>query len=290
MFDDEGRFAYAKIRTLNKREVASGGVLHGWDFWNLRNANGSAVFGLQPALNLGATGTQFLLNATNDGKGMTLWTIAQPQRMPPLLSRRAITTAEYHIAPNATLPLSGREIETGDARLTNVVFRNGLLWAAHTVRANWGGEENVAAIHWLQINPHTGSVTQQGIFGTPHHHYFCPALMVDRHNRMLLVFNRTGQTEYPAIRFTGRRASDKPNTLQSSALLKQSPVPGGKVWSACSGASLDPSGSDFWIIGQYSVAENEWATWIGETTYAPRHTDFSAPSSRSRSRSRRMIA
>jgi hypothetical protein len=117
-----------------------------------------------------------------------------------------------------------------------------------------------------------------------------PAVMVDRHNRMLLVFNRTGENEFPAIRFTGRRASDRANTLQASALLKQSPVPGGKVWSACSGASLDPSGSDFWIIGQYTFEHNEWATWIGETTYAPRATDLNAPSVRSRSRRKQACA
>jgi hypothetical protein len=148
----------------------------------------------------------------------------------------------------------------------------------------------VAAIQWFQVNPHTASVMQQGTYGTPHLHYFCPAVMVDRHNRLLLVFNRTGENEFPAIRFTGRRASDRANTLQASALLKQSPVPGGKVWSACSGASLDPSGSDFWIIGQYTFEHNEWATWIGETTYAPRATDLHAPSVRSRSRRKQAYA
>jgi hypothetical protein len=130
----------------------------------------------------------------------------------------------------------------------------------------------------------TGSVMQQGLFGAPRHHYFCPAVMVDRQNRMMLVFNRLGRSGRPAICFTGRRADDRLNTLQASTLLKQSPVPGGKVWSACSGASLDPSGSDFWIIGQYAISTNEWATWIGETTYAPRSSEFHAPSVRSRSR------
>lgn len=289
MFDAQSRFAYAKLRTLYKREVYTGGALHGWDFWDLRNQNGAPAFSVQPALNFGATDVQHFLNALPDGKGLTLWSLKQPLQLSPQLSRRQLTTLEYRLAPNAMLSNSDTEVETGDTRLSNVVFRNGSLWTAHTVSANWGDDTNVAAIQWLQINPITGSVTQQGVYGTPHAHYFCPAVMVDRHNRLMLVFNRTGrlgEQEFPAIRFTGRRASDRPNTLQASALLKQSPVPGGKVWSACSGASLDPNGSDFWIIGQYTIGRNEWATWVGETTYAPRTTDFNAPSVRSRSRGR----
>jgi hypothetical protein len=290
MFDHQSRFAYAKIRILYKREAYVGNSLHGWDFWDLRNPNGTPAFGVQPALNFGATDEQYFLNALPDGKGLSQWSIKHALRVQPQLSRRHLTTLEYRLAPNATLPSSrpqaGLEVETGDTRLCNVVFRNGSLWTGHTVSANWGGDTNVAAIQWFQINPLTGSIIQQGVYGTPHAHYFCPAVMVDRHNRMMLVFNRTGENEFPAIRFTGRRASDRPNTLQASALLKQSPVPGGKVWSACSGASLDPNGSDFWIIGQYTIGRNEWATWIGETTYAPRATDYNAPSVRSRSRSR----
>jgi hypothetical protein len=288
MLDHQARFAYAKLRILYKREVYTGSVLHGWDFWDLRNPNGTPAFGLRPALNFAPADEQYFLNALPDGKGLAQWSVTLPLRVPPQLSRRYVMTLDYRLAPNTTLPdpksHSSLEVETGDTRLCNVVFRNGSLWTAHTVSANWGGDTNVAAIQWFQINPQTGAAIQQGVYGTPHAHYFCPAVMVDRHNRMLLVFNRTGENEFPAIRFTGRRASDRANTLQASALLKQSPVPGGKVWSACSGAALDPNGSDFWIIGQYTVGHNEWATWIGETTYAPRATDYNAPSVRSRNR------
>lgn len=289
MFDQQARFVHAKIRTLFKREVYAGSALHGWDYWDLRNPNGTLAFALTPALNLCASNVQHFLNTRPDGKGLVQWSIKHAAQHSPQLSRRQMTTLEYRLAPNGKLFNSDTEVETGDTRLNNVVFRNGSLWAAHTVSANWGGDTNVAAIQWFQINPITGSVTQQGVYGTPHAHYFCPAVMVDRHNRLMLVFNRTGETEFPAIRFTGRRASDRANTLQASALLKQSPVPGGKVWSACSGASLDPSGSDFWIIGQYSIGRNEWATWIGETSYAPRATDFNAFSVRSRGRGRRAV-
>src|SRR5205085_6035758 len=58
MFDAQARFVYSKIRVLYKREVYSGSTLHGWDYWDLRNQNGSPAFGVQPALNFVETNVQ----------------------------------------------------------------------------------------------------------------------------------------------------------------------------------------------------------------------------------------
>jgi hypothetical protein len=174
----------------------------------------------------------------------------------------------YHIAPHANQPIADHEVDTGDTRLGTVVFRHGLLWAAHTIAANWGEDANVAAIQWFQINPRAGCVTQQGIYGAPHYHYFCPAVMADGEGNMIMVFNRAGEADMPEIRFTGRCLSDEANTLQESALLQQSPAGGGTEWSIFSGAATVPVDSSVWVIGQYATNENDWATWIGAVTYS----------------------
>src|SRR5262249_23625568 len=198
----------------NKKEMQSAGILHGWDFWELRDADGSLAFGVQPALNLKAAGVQYLLNTTNDGQGLTQWSITHAGRQDLRLKRRLIPTPSFQFPPNAKQPRADVEIETGDARLTNVVFRHGMLWTAHTIATNWGNDSNVAAIHWLQINAQAGFVIQQGIYGAAHLHYFCPAVMPDGEGNLIMVFNRSGETEYPSIRYTGRFESDEPNTLQ----------------------------------------------------------------------------
>jgi hypothetical protein len=268
MFNAKGRFLYSKLRVLNKKETLSGGILHGWDFWELRNADGSLAFGVQPALNLRAGGAQYLLNATNDGQGLTQWSVTYAVRQDPLLKRRFIPTPGFQLAPNAKQFLSDVEIETGDTRLTNVVFRHGMLWTAHTVAADWGNDSNVAAIHWLQINARSGFVTQQGIFGASHYHYFCPAVMPDAEGNLLMVFNRAGETEFPSIRYTGRLASNEPNSLQESAPLQQSLTAGATEWSARSGMACAPDDPVIWMIGQYAATDEDWATWVGAATYA----------------------
>src|SRR5262249_12700730 len=115
-----------------------------------------------------------------------------------------IMTPSFQLPPNAKQPLADIQIETGDTRLTNVVFRHGMLWTAHTIAANWDQSFNVAAIHWLQINARAGSVVQQGVYGMANFHYFCPAVMPDCEANLMIVFNRAGETEFPSIRFSGR--------------------------------------------------------------------------------------
>ena len=268
MFNGQGQFVYAKLRVLSKKELLLGGMPHGWDFWQLRNTDGSPAFGLQPALNLRAAGDQYLLNTTGDGQGLTQWTITQRSRQSCVLSRRFVPTAPYHLAPNARQAAAKRALETGDTRLTNVIFRHGMLWTAHTVAANWGLGPSVAAIHWLQINPRAGCVMQQGCYSAPRHHYFCPAVMVDGEGNMLLVFNRASEAEYPSLRFTGRGAPEAPNLLQASALLQRSLVADVVDWSTTNGVAIAPDESEMWIIGQYAPTVHDWATWIGAVTYA----------------------
>lgn len=277
MFNAQDQFVYAKLRMLNKKELMTGGVLHGWDFWQLRNFDGSLAFGPRPALNLRAAGAQYLLNVTNDGQGLTQWTISQQPRQTPILSRRFIPTVPYHLAPQANQPMTEREIETGDLSLGNVVFRHGQLWAAHTIAVNWGDDANVAAIQWFQVNPRAGCVTQQGIYGAPHYHYFSPAVMVDGEGNLMLVFNRAGDLDFPEIRYTGRCASDEPNILQASALLQQSSAPGSSEWSAFGGVANLPDDPAVWLIGQYAATDHHWASWIGAVTYTESDDEVREP-------------
>lgn len=268
MFNGQGEFVYSKLRVLNIREIQIGGVVHGWDFWQLRNADGSPVFGLQPAVNLRAAGAQYLLNATSSGQGMTLWAVTQPMRQSPRLMRRFVSTANFHTPPDATQLSSGIEIALGDARLVNVVFRHGLLWAAHTVAANWGDATNTAAIHWMLINPRAGCVTQQGVYGSPRRHYFCPAVMADGEGNMLMVFNRVSDYETPSICFTGRRAADESGLLQPSELLMHSPTSAFCEWSNFNGMAIAPDESDVWMMSQYIATDSDMPTWIGAVSYA----------------------
>src|SRR5262249_107672 len=87
MFSANAPFLSPKLRILNKKEIQSGAVLHGWDFWELRNTDGSMAFGVQPALNFKTAVAQYLLNTTNDGQGLTQWSVTYAARQEPVLKR-----------------------------------------------------------------------------------------------------------------------------------------------------------------------------------------------------------
>lgn len=263
MFAGRGQFAYARLRVLSKSDLQVGGMLHSWDFWHLKNFDGTPSFGIQPALNMRAPEGQFMVNATADGQSLTLWKVAQRARQAPTLTRKSVPTTHYSLAPNVRQPKIEREIETGDTRLCQVVYRHGQLWAAHSIAVNWGDGQNFAGIHWFQINTKAGFVTQQGIFGAPGYHYFCPAVMVDQTGNMVMVFNRVSESDPLAICYAGKFANDEPNRLRDSVELLQSSMAGASEWSSSSAAAIDPEEGTLWIMGQYVATASDWATWIG---------------------------
>lgn len=263
MFAGQGQFSYSRLRVIAKSDLQTGGMLHSWDFWQLRNYDGSLSFGLEPALNLRAPEGQYLINATNDGQGLTLWKVTQRPRQAPSLSRKFVATAPFYLAPNARQQKVEAEIETGDTRVCQPVYRHGQLWIAHTVAMNWESGLNTAAIQWFQINPKAGYVTQQGIFGAAGCNYFSPAVMVDQAGNLILVFNRVGENIPPTICYTGKFAGDEPNRLRSSIELLQSSMSGACPWNAMSAAATSPEEDLLWMMGQYVATENDWATWIG---------------------------
>lgn len=263
MFAGQGQFAYARLRVLSKLDMLSGGLIHGWDFWHLRNCDGTPAFALQPALNLSNPEGQYLTNATVDGQGLTLWKVMQSPRQLPILTRKFMPTVPFLIAPNIRQQKVEREIESGDTRLCQPVYRHGQLWMAHTVSVRWDEGPNCAAIQWFQANPKAGYVTRQGIFGAPGYHYFSPAAVVDRLGNLVIVFNRVGENDPPAVCYTVKLATDDPNRLRDSVEMLQSSMSGACEWSSASSATIDPEEEQVWMMGQYMATESDWATWIG---------------------------
>jgi hypothetical protein len=263
MFAGQGNFAYARLRVLSKIDMLGGGLIHSWDFWQLRNYDGTPAFAPQPALNLSTPEGQYLINATIDGQGLTLWKVVQSPRQLPVLTRKFMPTIPFMTAPNVRQQRIEREIETGDTRLCQPVYRHGQLWVAHTVAVKWGERPNSAGIQWFQANSKAGYVTRQGIFGAPDYHYFSPAVMVDRLGSMIVVFNRVGESDPPAICYAVKSAMDDPSRLQDSVEMIQSSMSGACEWNSSNSAAIDHEEEQVWMMGQYVATESDWATWIG---------------------------
>jgi hypothetical protein len=276
-FDPNGSFQYVKIRVVPKVGPYSGGAVTFRDITGLKHADGELAFTLQPCHTFGAPGEQYFATSeyptsdTGTQSTITLWVLTNPTGTPALV-RRTVTTDPFGIPPSAKQKGAGPPLDSGDIRLMNAVFRGGSVWTSLTTRHDWGDGVPAASSHWFQINPGTGQLVQQGVYGARGRHYIYPAVMPDNNGNMIMVVCRCGATEFASIRFTGRRSTDALGKLQTSALLKAGTATHSAVddsgrnrWGDYSGIAVDPNdGRTIWFYSGFAAQPtSEWRTWVG---------------------------
>jgi hypothetical protein len=273
VFNFPGKFLYAKLRIVNKSEVYKFGTIHWRDFWNLRDANGQLSFTVQPARSTGTTSGESMVSLNRlQGSSITLWNVKNPTAS-PVITKRKINITGFQIGPDADQKGGGSFISTNDSRLSDAVWINGSIYAAHQVSKDWGSGE-VSAIRYYQIRSSDGALLQDGTFGADGSYYFFPAIATDQRGNNVIVFIRSGPTEFVSVRFTGRRSTDPISILQSSAPLKTglhnyylNPDNGSERWGDYSGVSLD-SDDSVWMYGMYAASPADvWKTRVGRTRF-----------------------
>jgi len=288
MFNFASAFQYTKLRFLSKSQLYSTSCpgVSWWDFWDLRNADNSKAFTIQPAHSYFASSTSYGVNSySGGGNKLTLWRFATSSTIPPAptLTRQAtLTTAAYTLAPNAQQKGSATAINTGDARLLNAVYRASGLWTTHTVGCSWAGDTATrSCLRFYAINPGSSSISQQRSYGAPRLHYYYPAITATSTGNATVVFNRSGPDEFAGARYTGRRSTDPLSTLQGSASLAAGQgcyvrldTVGRNRWGDYNGIALDPSNSNrTWIFSEYAYgtsatcSSNVWRTSVGQVTW-----------------------
>jgi hypothetical protein len=275
MFAFGGGFQYTKIRVIPKAGPYSGGAAPYFDFWNLKNADNSVAFTIQPCHTYGAPQVEYLVNtAFPAGNYMTVWSITFAAGV-PTITRKQVQISPYSLAPNAEQKGGATPLNTGDVRVLHAVFRGDSIWTSFTTVHNWGAGANRASVQWCQIRAAGPAVVQQGVFGTANAHYFYPAVGVDGNGNVTMVFSRSGTNEFGSIAFTGRRATDPLGTMQGSAMLKAGTAKyvaldgsGRNRWGDYNGVAADPSNSRVvWFYSMYASAVNTWNSWVGSAFF-----------------------
>lgn len=124
-------------------------------------------------------------------------------------------------------PQSGsvQKIQNGDARLLNLVYRNGSLWAAHNVFLPAAAPSRTAA-QWWQFTP-AGSLQQNGrvddVTGTVFYAY--PSIAANAQSDVLLGFSIFSASQYASAGYAFRFAADAANTLRDPVVLKVGEAP-----------------------------------------------------------------
>ncbi len=177
---------------------------------------------------------------------------------------------------------SALKVQVNDAGIEQALFRDGSVWAAHTVFLPAGGAPERSAVQWVQVST-SGDVIQWGRIDDPSGGGFFgfPSIAVNRLGDALIGYSLFSPTRYPAAGYSFRYASDPPGALRANVVLKAGEAPyandgggGDNRWGDYSSTMVDPrDDTDLWTIQEYAASpsrgRDHWGTWWGRVSPAP---------------------
>jgi hypothetical protein len=130
---------------------------------------------------------------------------------------------------------------------------------------NVGG---TASVHWWELRrPGSGnwSIYQEGIWNNPGFHRFMGAIAINAQGTIGLLYNTTGSTIFPSLKFTGRNACDPLGqmTLAEQTVIDGTTFNGNNRYGDYNTLTVDPSNGTFWGTGQYNATGyGTFGNWV----------------------------
>lgn len=189
----------------------------------------------------------------------------------PQLSQTSMDVAAFDQPPDVP-QLGGGLLPSVGSRFLSGVVRNGSLWTAHAIMDSTVA--NKAVVRWYQFDvsgfPGDTTLAQSGYVDPgPGIHACYPAVNVDAEGNMGLTCSISSASQYVAIGYTGRRATDPAGstfTLQTARAGSGPYTQGG--WGGYCGLAVDPDDHHtFWLFNQYPIKQKgnsgAWRTFVG---------------------------
>ncbi len=229
---------------------------------DLRDGGAASV---QVAHHFGTPQAPFFVSVNNTSS-LRIHAILDPLTNPTLIGT-SVTVPHFEYTYSGA-PNIGGVLNVVDSRIFNVQWRDGNLYATHTIQA---GGKNFARWYHLQTNnwPSGGNVSwiQSGnIGGGTGVHTFFPAIYSNKYGNVGVVLASCSADTTPAVQITGRIASDPDGTMGALIPVIIGPSGADGRWGDYFDITVAPrNDAHFWVIGEYADSSG-WATWI---------TDFS---------------
>ncbi len=155
-----------------------------------------------------------------------------------------------------------RLISGGDSRLQNLIYRNGDLWASHTVFLPAGGSPDHSLVQWWQMSP-SGTLKQfvriEDV--TKQNFYAYPGLAVNKDNFVMVGFTQFSSTIYPSAAYALQAPGTVNHMTVAPIIYKQGTNSyykdfglGENRWGDFSVSVVDPvDDTDLWTLQEYSA-------------------------------------
>jgi hypothetical protein len=280
--NNSGSFRYWRVTLTPADPLANGQAQGGWQFWDLKNPDGSTPWVIAPAVHHGsARGGRGYWLGRQGSDSIVVWAITHP-----FDAARKVEKVAVKLPTPFSVPVNGQQ--KGSAKLikfTNLsnavmkaAFRNEVLHAVTNDAHDWGAIGKArSSIHYVRLPvsgwatvpspPGGGGVDRLLGGGNPNEeigglkHYGWGAVEVNKDGNAIIGYARTGEQVYPEVRASAYMAAengirpsrqvkagdtfaDNPNYPNTNAVLP---------WGDTSGASVDPSDdTSIWIAQEYA--------------------------------------
>jgi hypothetical protein len=275
-------FRYWRVTLTPADPLANGQAQGGWQFWNLKNPDGSNPWVIAPAVHHGTPkgGRSYWLGRQGSD-AIVIWAITHPFEASRKLEKVAVKVGEGFGTPvNGQQKGSSKLIKftnLGNA-VMKACFRNEFVHAVTNDLHDWGGiGKPRTSIHYIRLSvsawpnvpspPASGGVDRVFGGGNPGEkiaglkHYGWAAVEANKDGNAIMGYVRTGEQIYPEVRASaymanesdirpswqvkaGDTSADNPSYPASNAVLP---------WGDTSGASVDPSDdTSIWIAQEYA--------------------------------------
>ena len=268
-------FCGEQTLVLQKSDVMAGIASPGSFFFPL-NAN---RFTVRPAHSLSSVSDQYLTTFSASSN-----TVLKVIRITGTPNAENVTEAAgtdlgilSQMSPSPSTTAGSGSIDSGDRRMLEAVWRDNSLWSAASAKCLPSGDTATrSCAHLIEVaTAATPTVVQDMMFGASGHYYSWPAIRTDSAGNLYVSLTHTDPSIFAEARVAGRLASDGPNTMSGSGLLR-----GGEVvhtsgrWGDYLGAAVDPANpSCVWVVGEYAKnttfsSDWDWGTYIAATSYS----------------------
>ncbi|MBK8339448.1 MAG: T9SS type A sorting domain-containing protein [Flavobacteriales bacterium] len=275
--DGNNQFQQAILFQITKSGGYNGAASLNWQYWYGLTDQPYAAFTVVPASwgQQGNYGPGILLLSGNSpgANSLRLWDLTDDLTGTPALNVYDVSTAAYSPAANAQMPGSPDELSSGDCRMLNAFYLNGLVHYAFgtDVGSGWNG----LRYGRIDINSLTDANTSFGTPGVADLSY--PALASystsTSDHSVMLAFLRSSSQVFPEVRVVN---CDNALQWSGSTLVKAGEnsvdfLQGAERWGDYTGACRRHNANPprMWLAGCYGSGiqgglQNTWKTWIAE--------------------------
>jgi len=211
---------------------------------------------------------------------VNLWKVTGPPELPVIVNIGLTGVPEpwsngsYANGGNFAPQLGSDElINTVDARMENMIYRNGKLWTTHHVYLPADDPERCSVQWWnLALD---GELLQWGRVDDPTGlmYFAFASIAVNAKEDVLIGFGSFSEEQYASSSYAFRYADDPENTIREYYQYKDGLAPYFKTfggarnrWGDYTSTFVDPVDDlDFWTLQEYAElppgSQDEWGTW-----------------------------